>query len=339
MSYQGDYLEDATVLVPFTTNDAVGGAVAPSDAFEAADLKIYKDGSDVQKVTTNGVTMVSPFDSITGLHHVTIDTSIDTGDIGFWAVGSDYSVVLEPDETVDTQTVVAVLAEFSIENRNMRGTDIGGLNNFDPANDDVAVVTDVTNDVGVTQAGADKVWASAARTLTSFGTLIADIWAYATRTLTDKTGFFISGVKTTLDDLNDLSAAEITALFAGQLVPGVLQNGITVAPGATIGITRGDDKTLTFNLGTQWDLTGKLVYFIIKKDPTADNNTAIVNRLVDTIVDAANGIAQIDLDGDADETTPVDCYWYEVEVRDDPGDNNPQTPLRGRLSILQDVRQ
>jgi hypothetical protein len=30
---------------------------------------------------------------------------------------------------------------------------------------------------GFTQAAADKVWASAARTLTSFGTLIADIWA------------------------------------------------------------------------------------------------------------------------------------------------------------------
>jgi hypothetical protein len=45
-------------------------------------------------------------------------------------------------------------------------------------------VASVTADVGITQAGADKVWGSAARTLTSFGTLVADIWAYATRTLT-----------------------------------------------------------------------------------------------------------------------------------------------------------
>lgn len=44
--------------------------------------------------------------------------------------------------------------------------------------------TNVTNDVGITQTGADKVWASAARTLTSFGTLAADVWASATRTLT-----------------------------------------------------------------------------------------------------------------------------------------------------------
>ena len=122
MSYQGDFLEDATVLVSFTTNDAAGGAIAPSDAFEAADVKIYKNGSDAQKVTTNGVTMASPFDSIVGLHQVTIDTSIDTGDVGFWVVGADYKVVLEPDETVDGQTVVSVLAEFSIGNRS--GQDI-----------------------------------------------------------------------------------------------------------------------------------------------------------------------------------------------------------------------
>lgn len=48
----------------------------------------------------------------------------------------------------------------------------------------VTTTTNVTNDVGITQAGADKVWSSAARTLTSFGTLIADIWSNATRTLT-----------------------------------------------------------------------------------------------------------------------------------------------------------
>ena len=129
----------------------------------------------------------------------------------------------------------------------------------------VGSVASVTADVGITQAGADKVWTSATRTLTSFGTLIADIWAYSTRTLTafstalalsvwdvletaiatassiglklktnldaaittrsshapvdiwsvttraltDKAGFTISGTKTTLDILNDITAASV----------------------------------------------------------------------------------------------------------------------------------
>ena len=117
MSYLGDFTENATVGITFTTNDAAGGAVAPSSAFEAADVKIYKNGSAVEKTTTNGLTMSSPFDGATGLHHLDIDTSINTGDVGFWEAGADYKVVLTPDETVDGQTIVSVLAEFSIENR------------------------------------------------------------------------------------------------------------------------------------------------------------------------------------------------------------------------------
>jgi len=71
----------------------------------------------------------------------------------------------------------------------------------------VTTVGSVTSDVGITQAGADKVWGSSARSLTTFGTLVADIasavWGAVTRTLTafaftpsvtvsDKTGFSLT---------------------------------------------------------------------------------------------------------------------------------------------------
>ena len=117
MKYMGDYADNSTVRIFFTTSNGSGGAVAPSTAFEAADVVIYKNNSATQKATTNGITMTSPFDSVTGLHLVEIDCSNDTGDAGFWATGNDYSVVLSPDETVDSQTVVAAIAQFSIENR------------------------------------------------------------------------------------------------------------------------------------------------------------------------------------------------------------------------------
>jgi hypothetical protein len=115
--YLGDFAEDATVYIPLTTSAGTGGAVAPSSAFEAADFIIYKNGSATQKTTTNGVTITSPFDSIVGLHLLAIDTSNDTGDSGFWVTDADYMVVLSPDETVDSQAIVAVVATFSIENR------------------------------------------------------------------------------------------------------------------------------------------------------------------------------------------------------------------------------
>ena len=118
MKYIGDFAEDATVYVYFTTSDSAGGAVAPSSVFEAVDVKIFKDGSAAEKATNNGLVMTSSFNSTTGLHRLVIDTSDNTGDAGFWVTGFDYTVILDPsDETVDGETVVAVIGTFSIENR------------------------------------------------------------------------------------------------------------------------------------------------------------------------------------------------------------------------------
>ncbi len=73
------------------------------------------------------------------------------------------------------------------------GTDIpaqiAALNNFDPATDTVVTVTNVTNDVGITQAAADQVWTT------------------TVRALTDKDGFTISGTIQTLDGLNNFDPA------------------------------------------------------------------------------------------------------------------------------------
>lgn len=49
------------------------------------------------------------------------------------------------------------------------------------------------------------------------GGAAADVWAYATRSLTDKAGFTISGTKTTLDALNDITSASVWAVAARTL--------------------------------------------------------------------------------------------------------------------------
>ena len=116
MSWLGDYAEDFTsVVCMFTTHASTGAPVAPLSAFENADVKIYKNGNAAEKTTQNGVTMTSPFDSIVGLHCLTIDTSNDTGDSGFWVAGAVYTLVLSPDETVDSVAVVKVIGQFGIK--------------------------------------------------------------------------------------------------------------------------------------------------------------------------------------------------------------------------------
>lgn len=58
------------------------------------------------------------------------------------------------------------------------------------------------------QGAADKVWSTAARTLTSFGTLAADVWAVATRVLTAGTNIVLAkGAGVT--GFNDLDAAGV----------------------------------------------------------------------------------------------------------------------------------
>lgn len=115
--YRGDFVLGATVGDFFDTNSAAGAAVAPSGAFGTDDIVIYRDGPSTKKATTNGVTVTSPADSITGHHWVSVDTSNNTGESAFWAAAHDYYITLNPNETVDSQTVVAEVFSFSIDNR------------------------------------------------------------------------------------------------------------------------------------------------------------------------------------------------------------------------------
>lgn len=132
--YLGSYntATDRThVRFQFSTHAAAGGNVAPSSAFEAADLRIYRAAdsaaySATQRSSAAGITMTSPFDSLTGVHDVDIDLTENT-DAGFYAAGYRYSVVLAPDETVDSQTITGVvLAEFEIGPPPVNVTQVSG---------------------------------------------------------------------------------------------------------------------------------------------------------------------------------------------------------------------
>lgn len=136
--------QDSTVRIMFVTRNASGAAVAPASPFENADVEIYKDGSATQRASDAGVTMTSPFDAVTGLHLVQIDLSDNTV-AGFWAAGSNYHVTIQPDETVDGQTVVEVLAQFTIETDSQKS--IRTFNSASFLTDTVVTTTDNTTTV------------------------------------------------------------------------------------------------------------------------------------------------------------------------------------------------
>lgn len=105
--YLGDFAEDATVHVPWASFGADGASITRATN---GTISVYKGNGTTQ--TTAGITDTEDFDSLTGIHWVTIDTSADA----FYATGQNYSVVLSG-ATIDGETVNAVLATFSIENR------------------------------------------------------------------------------------------------------------------------------------------------------------------------------------------------------------------------------
>lgn len=125
--YLGNIVEDSTVYFIFSTQDSTGAAADPSGSLENNDITIWKDNSGTQLNDYTGVTVDDDWDTNVGIHHVSIDTSA-TAHSGFWAAGSQYTVVFMPDtETVDGQTVRSVIARFSIEGNITSGsTGYGG---------------------------------------------------------------------------------------------------------------------------------------------------------------------------------------------------------------------
>ena len=110
--YLGDFAEDETLYIAFNTFDSNDPAASVTITNLAdADIKVHKDGSATQ-IVTDGATVAIDFDSITGNHLVTIDTSAHAD----YSVGSDYHVRIEG-TTVDGATINAWIGHFSIENR------------------------------------------------------------------------------------------------------------------------------------------------------------------------------------------------------------------------------
>jgi len=105
--YLGDFKKDSMVYFCWGTNNKSGASITRATN---GTVKVYKD--DGTSESTAGIVDTEDFDGLTGVHNCKINLSADT----FYAPGHDYSVVLAG-AVIDGETVNAVLASFSIENR------------------------------------------------------------------------------------------------------------------------------------------------------------------------------------------------------------------------------
>jgi len=104
--YLGDIQEDESVTFWWSSNDSNGASQNPSG------YGSYKVDRDDGTDCTGSSVSSSNADPDVGIHRVTIDTS----DSANFATGHDYTVWIDG-ATIDSQTVNAALATFSIENR------------------------------------------------------------------------------------------------------------------------------------------------------------------------------------------------------------------------------
>jgi len=152
----------------------------------------------------------------------------------------------------------------------------------------VDTATSVTNDVGITQAGADKVWST------------------ASRSLTDKAGFTISGTITTLDGLENISTTEVNTEIDTALADIRLDELINATAGAvdpTIGSfmdqIMNKDGSQTFSQATDsleaivdaggaadWTTNEKeQIRFRLAMDGTQDDPTTGTGTIEDILAD------------------------------------------------------
>lgn len=160
MSYLGDYIEDfATLNFKFTTRTTAG---VPFLLAGTPAISVYKANDTTQ--STAGITLTADFDSVTGLNNVLIDLSADA----FYATAVDYHVVITTGTVNGVSVVGEVVAQFSIENRFMRGTDSAALASVcsearlaelaaaNLPSDIDAILADVTGIAGAAMRGTDS---------------------------------------------------------------------------------------------------------------------------------------------------------------------------------------
>lgn len=109
--YRGDIAAGGVIRFKFTTVDRATPGAPVAMAGSPA-LIVYKGNST--SGSTAGVTLTAGFASVTGLHHVQIDTSADGT---FYSSGADFQVVVSAGTIDGVSAVGYVVGEFSIENR------------------------------------------------------------------------------------------------------------------------------------------------------------------------------------------------------------------------------
>jgi hypothetical protein len=221
-NYLGDYAEDADVYIVFDTADSSGASVTATVA--VADIEVYRQNTGAinltQRSSTAGFTLDVDHDAMTGTHMVAIDTS-DNTDAGFFTTAYDYFVKLNT-VTVDGQSISKWIGHFSIQNRYSTGA-------LRPTTAGRTLDVSTTGEAGLDFANVNAAPTGFIAATFPSGTIanttnITSATGVTVSTVSDKTGYSISGAITTLDGLNNVAATDIVSAGAITTLAGAVAN-------------------------------------------------------------------------------------------------------------------
>lgn len=275
MKHLGDFDASTLLYGKFTTYRPSTGA-----SFTLAGapvLSVYKDNSITQSIT--GVTLTADFDSVTGLNHYAIDTSLDGT---FYSAGSFFDVVITTG-TVDSVSVTGtVVGSFTIrKNSALKPTTAGRTVVVDAAGlvDANMVKAGPTGAGAAVPAGAiPNAVAGAAGGLFIAGSNAATTYASMTVTgATTLTGnMLLSDGLTVNASTGNRSGISVTGNGTGSgllLNGGATGNGITIVGGATSG--NGLNVTTTDGHGVSVTATGSSKHGLVATGGTAGTSDGI----------------------------------------------------------------
>lgn len=196
-------------MITSSDGTAFTGTVTAYVTGDGGAQEIGSVGSGICAHEGNGFHTYTPSQAETNYDHIGY-TFIGTG-----AIASTLQVYTQFPQSVDNATdITAILADTNeLQGNQGDWATATGFSTFNPAIDTVANVTLVgTTTVNTDMRGTDSaILASSAPTNFSDLSITVTTGQITVGTNNDKTGYSISGTKTTLDALNDVSTAQVNA--------------------------------------------------------------------------------------------------------------------------------
>jgi hypothetical protein len=311
------------LIIAITTSRFSTGAKYTASAITATFFKVNAGGNALEIDTTIGasgvVTLSADTGGKTGFHTALLDVSALTA--------KKYAVLFEA--TVDG---VAAAGVFELDINAQLASIATNLNVAVSSRSTISTAqVNIECDAAIADAGIPAaVWAVSTRTLSSFGSLVADIatsvWGAITRTLT-------GGVPSVEEINTELSTNHGSGAWgaSGAVALPVMQGSVyeaTAMQSREVRIVRGDTPRIYFDLGD--DYTGWTPKFGAKA-ALSDTEYAIAVK-DGSWTDASAGQGYIDLT--ADETGTAGVLIGEIELQKD---TQRLTAMRFKLVILEDV--